>query len=292
MKISDILSERRSVSFEFYPPKEATGIPSVFRAIDRLKPYRPDFISVTYGAGGSTRAFTEEIAVGANEDPDLVVMAHITCSSQTKEDVHSVLKRLDAVGIENVIALRGDPPRDQPRFVPAVDGFAHATDLIQHIREGFDFGIAAACYPEGHPESPDLDSDLEYVKMKVDLGAELLITQLFYDNSDFYSFMEKVEKVNIRVPVVAGVLPVISASQARRFTAACGASIPPRLSDLLDRFADDDGAMRQAGVEYATEQVRDLWDNGVAGVHFYALNRSYSISGILNNLGIPGHSAE
>ena len=217
-------------------------------------------------------------------------MAHLTCVGQTKEEIHGVLERLDQAGIENVIALRGDPPRGETDFVPVDGGFEHATDLIRHIRQNFAFGVAGACYPEGHIEAVDLDSDLEYVKRKVDQGADFLITQLFYDNNCFFEYMDQVRKAGIDAPVVPGVLPILSAPQIRRFTALCGATIPPELDRQLDQHAEDDQAVRELGIEHATNQVRELWDSGVPGVHFYVLNRTYAISKILNNLGIPGHN--
>ena len=292
MKIRDILKTERTLSFEFYPPKEAEGIPAVFRAIGRLKEYRPSFISVTYGAGGSTRALTEEIAVRAKNETDTLVMAHLTCAGQAEDEVHDVLVRLESAGIENIIALRGDPPRGERRFVPAEGGFAHATDLIEHIKREFNFGIAAACYPEAHPESPDPSTDLKYTKRKVELGAEFLITQLFYDNEDFFTFVERARKSGITVPILAGVLPILSTRQIRRFAALCGATIPRRLDAQLERYADDDDAVRELGVEYSTRQVRELWGWGVQGIHFYVLNRSYSVSKILRNLNLPGHPAQ
>lgn len=294
MKIKDILKKERTVSFEFYPPRLADGIPAVLRAIDQLKVFCPNFVSITYGAGGTTRVFTEEITVQVKGEArgDLEVMAHLTCAAQTKEAVHSVLVRLDQAGIENVIALRGDPPRGESSFVPAQGGFRHATELIEHMRQNFQFGIAAACYPEGHPESPDLWTDVQYTKLKVDNGADFLITQLFYDNNDFFAFMDRAQRVGINVPILAGVLPIINTAQIRRFTDLCGAQIPPALDKQLDKFADDDSAVRELGVEYATEQVRELWGSGVPGIHFYALNRSYSISKILRNLGLLGHTGQ
>ena len=290
MKIKDVLKRQRTISFEFYPPKTADGIPAVLQAIQQLKVFDPDFVSVTYGAGGTTRAFTEEITVQVKREADLEVMAHLTCAAQTKEEVHGFLMRLEKAGIENVIALRGDPPRGQSNFVPAQGGFRHATELIAHMRRNFHFGIAGACYPEGHPESPDLRADIQYAKLKVDTGADFLITQLFYDNSHFFTFMDRAQQVRIAVPILAGVLPILSTVQIRRFTALCGVRIPPALDKQLDRFANDDAAVRELGVEYATAQVRELLDSGVPGVHFYALNRSYSISRILRNLGLPGHT--
>jgi methylenetetrahydrofolate reductase (NADPH) len=290
LKIKDILNSTRTISCEFFPPRSAEGIPGVFTTIDQLKAYQPDFVSVTYGAGGSTRAFTEEITTGIKNAAKLEVMAHLTCVAQTQEAVHGVLERLDGAGIENVIALRGDAPRGESEFVPAEGGFEHATDLIEHIRSNFQFGIAAACYPEGHTESLDPQSDLEYTKLKIDKGADFLITQLFYDNEDYFRFVDRAQAAGIDVPIIPGVLPILSTGQIRRFTSLCGAKIPPSLDEELDRFIDDDDAVRDLGVEYATNQVKELWDQGVPGIHFYVLNRTYSVSKILGNLKLTGHS--
>ncbi|MCH9016135.1 MAG: methylenetetrahydrofolate reductase [NAD(P)H] [Chloroflexi bacterium] len=289
MKIKDILKKTRPVSFEFFPPRTAEGIPAVLETLDGLKAYRPDFVSVTYGAGGSTRAFTEEITFEAKRTAGVEVMAHLTCVGQTKEEIHGVLERLEAEGVENIIALRGDPPRGTTEFVPVEGGFQHATDLLRHIKANFKFGVAAACYPEGHTESVDLDADLKYVKLKVDNGADFLVTQLFYDNRHYYDFVERARAGGIDVPIIPGVLPVLNTAQVRRFTALSGSEIPPALNKLLDKYADDDDSARDMGVEYATAQVRELWDSGVPGVHFYVLNRTYSVSRILDNLTIPGH---
>jgi methylenetetrahydrofolate reductase (NADPH) len=292
MKIRDTLRTKRTISFEFYPPKQPDGIPALFDAIGSLRAFRPNFVSVTYGAGGTTRALTEEIAVRIKRETDLEVMAHLTCAAQTREEVHGVLARLSQAGIENVIALRGDPPRGQSNFVPVEGGFAHASDLIEHIKRNFAFGIAAACYPEGHPESPDLETDLCYARLKVEKGADFLITQLFFDTGSFHEFVHRARKAGIGVPILAGILPILNTAQIRRFTSLCGAKIPPELDRQLDRYADDDSAVRELGIEYATRQVKELWDGGADGIHFYALNRSYSISRILTDLGLPEHTGE
>ncbi|MFQ6028898.1 MAG: methylenetetrahydrofolate reductase [NAD(P)H] [Dehalococcoidia bacterium] len=289
MKIKDILQERRTISCEFFPPRSAEGIPAVLRAIERVRDYNPDFVSVTYGAGGSTRGFTQEIIQWVKQETDLEAMAHLTCVAQTKEEVHGVLENLEGIGIENVIALRGDPPQGQENFVAAEGGFSHASELIDHIRANFQFGLAAACYPEGHTESPDLTSDIKYAKMKVDKGADFLISQLFFDNRDFFYYVDLAQKAGIDVPIIPGILPILNTAQIRRFTALCGAKIPPELDQELERLADNDEAVRELGVEHATKQVQELWDQGVPGVHFYVLNRSYSVSKILSNLGLPGH---
>ena len=289
MKIKDILQQKRTVSFEFFPPREADAVPGVVDVIKGLSRYNPDFVSVTYGAGGSTRAFTEEITVQLASETSLEVMAHLTCVAQSQDEVHGVLSRLGQAGIENVIALRGDRPPDMDADAVFPGEFSHATDLIRHIRQHFDMGIAGACYPEGHTESQDLATDLQYARMKQDLGADFLITQLFYNNSHYYDLLERAEKTGIEVPIVPGVLPILSTPQIRRFTSLCGATIPADLDQKLERFADDNRAVREIGVEHATKQVQDLWANGVPGVHFYVLNRSYSISRILQELRLDGH---
>jgi len=292
LKIKDILKKTRPISFEFFPPRHAEGIPAVLEALDELKPYCPDFVSVTYGAGGSTRAFTEEIILQIKHETGVEVMAHLTCVGQNKEEIDEVLQRLESEGVENIIALRGDPPKGTTEFVPVEGGFQHATDLLKHVKSNFKFGVAAACYPEGHTESVDLDTDLKYVKQKVDNGADFLISQLFYDNRYFFDFVDQARGEGIEVPIIPGVLPVLNAEQVRRFTKLSGSEIPPALDRLLDKYADNDASARDMGVEYATAQVRELWDSGVPGVHFYVLNRSYSVSRILDILRRPGHHRE
>ena len=292
MKISQILKTNRSISFEFFPPRNERGHRAFFRSLDRLSAFRPSFVSVTYGAGGSTKEVTEEMVVSVLRDTPHLPMAHLTCSAQTTREVDEVLRRLDAAGIENVIALRGDPPRGSDRFVPVEDGFAHSTDLIRHIRENYDLGVAGACYPETHPEAVSPESDLEYAKMKVDLGAEFLVSQLFFDNRDFFGFVDRARQAGIEAPIIAGIMPILSATQIRRMTALCGAGIPPALDEKLSRHEGDDDAVRELGIEQATRQVRELWDNGVDGVHFYVLNRARSVTRILRDLRLPGHEGE
>ena len=284
-----MLHEGRTISFEFFPPRNADGIPGVVDTIRELTAYCPDFVSVTYGAGGSTRQFTEEITISAKETAGVEVMAHLTCAGQTVEELDSVLHRLESAGIENVIALRGDPPRGESEFSAIEGGFSHASDLVSHIKANYEFGIAAACYPEGHTEAISLERDLEYAKLKVDNGADFLITQLFFDNDDYFDFADRAIGTGIDAPVVPGILPVLSGPQIRRFTGLCGSRIPDNLDAELDRLGDDDDSVRELGIEHAVKQVQGLWDAGVPGVHFYVLNRSYSVSRILDQLGIPGH---
>ena len=292
MKIRDILKERRTVSFEFFPPREADGVPGVIEVIKDLQRFNPDFVSVTYGAGGGTRAFTEEITMRLKAETALEVMAHLTCVAQTRPEVHGVLQRLQGAGVENVIALRGDRPADAETSGPGPDEFPHATDLITHIRDNFDFGVAGACYPQGHTESVDLETDIKYARMKQELGADFLITQLFYDNEYFFDFQERAVAAGITVPIIPGVLPILSTPQIRRFTSLCGATIPTELDEKLERYTDDNRAVREIGIEHATRQAEELWAHGVPGIHFYVLNRRYSVSHILSNLSIAEHTGD
>ena len=292
MKIRKILQQQRTISFEFFPPREADGVPGVVDVVKDLQRFNPDFVSVTYGAGGGTRAFTEEITMRLKAETDLDVMAHLTCVAQNRADVHGVLQRLQTAGIENVIALRGDRPPDLADTEPGPDEFPHATDLITHIQDNFNFGIAGACYPEGHTESDSLHTDIAYARMKQDLGADFLITQLFYDNAFFYDLLDRAAAAGINIPIIPGVLPILSTPQIRRFTSLCGATIPAELDARLERHADDNRAVREIGIEHATRQAEDLWASGVPGIHFYVLNRRYSVSHILEELNIDGHNGQ
>ena len=287
MKIPDIFkSGERSLSFEFFPPKTEDGIESLFRAIGRLKAYQPTHVSVTYGAGGSTRETTVGIVTRIKQETGLEPMCHVTCVAQTRDQVHDVLVRLERSGIENILGLRGDPPRGETEFVPEEGGFEYAADLIAYTRKTFPFGIGGACFPEGHVDSPDLETDVVYLKKKVDAGADFLVTQLFFDNADFFHLQERMERAGIKVPVVAGILPILSTPQIRRFTSYCGAQIPPSLDAELEKYVEDDQAARELGIDYATRQIEELWRNGVAGIHLYSLNRSYSASKILDSLDL------
>ncbi len=288
MKIRDILATgRRTISFEFFAPKTDQGVESLFRAIRRLDAHRPDFVSVTYGAGGSTRDQTVDLVSRIKAETGLETMAHVTCVAQTREDVHAVLTQLDELGIDNVLALRGDPPRGQDTFVPVEGGFRYASEVITHIRRRFDFGVGAACFPEVHPESVDVASDMAHLKEKVDSGADYLITQLFFDNRDFFDFIDRARAVGIRVPVLAGILPILATAQIRRFASLCGATIPPALDRELEKYVEDDNGARELGVEYAARQVEELWRAGVDGIHFYTINRSHSVSRVLDAVGLP-----
>lgn len=256
----------------------------LFETVARLRGYEPAYVSVTYGAGGSTRRLTVELVRRIKREAGLEAMAHLTCVGSTREDLASVLDELQQAGIDNIIALRGDPPRGQSAFVATEGGFSHASELIAFIRARYDFCLAAACYPEKHPEAPSLAADLQYLKAKVDAGADVLITQLFFDVADYFRFVESARALGVEVPIVPGVMPITNLSQVKRFTALCGATIPTPLLARLEAAGDDSEAVQAIGVEHATEQCRALLDGGAPGIHFYTLNRSRATVDILDRL--------
>ena len=290
MKISEMLAERRTLSFEFFPPPGRSGIPNVFETMKRLRAYGPDFVSVTHSPDAARRPLSEEVAARAETATGATVMAHLTCIGRTRAEVATVLEELSASGVENVIALRGDPPRNDPDFDEANGEFESAVDLVAFIKSRFDMCVAAACYPEGHPDAADLQSDVEHAKRKADAGADLFITQLFFDNADYFGFLNRTQQVGITVPVIPGLLPFIGARQIRRFTRITGARIPVALDEQIARHEDDDAAVTKLGVEHTTAQLRELLDAGIPGVHFYALNRTHSVSRVLESVGIAARS--
>lgn len=289
MKIIDILSDKQTISFEFFPPRRAEGIPDVVEKMKMLSAYTPDFISVTYGAGGSTQGFTEELSRIAKADLNLEVMSHITCVGQTTEEIDHILSRLKSSNIDNIIGLRGDPPKGSYKFIPTVGGFQYASELINHINNKFEFCVAAAAYPESHTESTSIDTDIEHLKEKVDMGVDFLITQLFFDNDYYFNFVERARKAGIQIPIIPALLPILNASQIRRFTTLCGASIPEQLNNKLTKIEDDDDQVIQLGIQYASQQAENLLSNKVPGVHFYVLNKNYSVQKILKNLNLVPH---
>lgn len=283
MKIAERYGQGTPVfSFEFFPPKTDQGAENLMQTVADLKSsVEPDFVSVTYGAGGSTRDRTHEIVTRIQGELGTPAMAHQTCVAATKDDIARNVERLLASGIENVLALRGDPPADEGGFVPPSDGFAHATDLIAYIADRFDVSIGAACYPETHPESTGVDDDLRWTKEKVDRGARFLVTQLFFDNTDYFGFVERARAAGIESPIVPGIMPITNVAQVQRFTKMCGARIPEGLLDRLRPVQDDPGAVMAIGLEHAIEQCRGLLAGGAPGLHFYTLNKSHATRGIL-----------
>ena len=289
MNISRLFDSKKVIySLEVFPPKKTTSIDTIYNTLYGLRGLRPDFISVTYGAGGSPsqKQKTCEIASMIRSEYGIEPVSHLTCVGSTKESVRSFLDQLKASGVSNVLALRGDKTPEND-----VIDFKHADDLTRFIRE-YDgsFNVIGACYPEGHCEAASLDEDIENLKRKVDAGATHLISQLFFDNGQFYNFMDKVEKAGIRVPIEAGIMPVVNKSQIERTVSMCGASFPVKFSKMINKYADDPTALKDAGIAFATEQIIDLINNDVRGIHLYTMNRvevatriTESISNILTS---------
>ena len=285
MKITDKLSAKTpAFSFEFFPPKDQAGVERLFETVARLQAYDPAYVSVTYGAGGSTRRMTVDLVTRIKREVGLEAMAHLTCVGGTREEISSVLDQLQEGGIHNVLALRGDPQQGETTFVRSEGGFGYASELTAFIRERYDFCLAGACYPESHPESPSAAQDLENLKRKVLAGAELLVTQLFFDSKDYFSFVARARAAGIRVPIIAGIMPITNLSQVKRFTALCGAKIPGPLLARLEAAGNDLALVQQLGVEHATAQCRELIDGGAPGIHFYTLNRSPATVDVLDRL--------
>jgi methylenetetrahydrofolate reductase (NADPH) len=274
-------------SFEFFPPKTDDGVAQLFATLRDLAELKPGFVSVTYGAGGSTRQRTLELVSAIKRETGIEAMAHLTCVGHGRAELREILGRFRDAGIENVLALRGDPPKDQSSFVPAPDGFSHGSELAAFIRdEGFGFCVGGACYPEGHLESPTLVDDLAHLKTKVDAGVSFLITQLFFDNAFYFHFVERARAAGITCPIVPGIMPITNFEQIDRFTRMCGATIPMKLRLQLEKRKDDPDAVLQLGVAHATVQCVDLLANGAPGIHFYTLNRSRASRMIMTALSL------
>jgi len=274
-----------SFSLEFYTPQTPAGWRSLWRTIETLREFRPRYVSVTYGAGGSQRGATFDAVAQIKRDFGIEAMAHVTCLSHTRDELRGIFAKLRDAGIENVIALRGDRPRDEPDFRPPDGALGHATELMRFLRgEGFDFCLAGAAYPEMHPESPDRATDLLHTRMKVEAGATVLITQLFFDNAFYFDFIERVRRAGITVPVIPGIMPIVDVAQIRRITQGCGATIPARLENELQRCDTPEAALT-LGVRWATMQCVELLERGAPGIHFYTLNRSPATRMVLEALG-------
>ena len=285
MRISDILrTDRRAVSFEFFPPKDDAGFTALFETIEALKALDPSYVSVTYGAGGSTRRKTVELVKRIKHEIGIESMAHLTCVGANRDEIGSVLGDLAAAGLENVLPLRGDPPKGESEFVPTPGGFRYASELVAFIRERHSFCLGGACYPEKHPEAPSAEDDLDNLKRKVDAGVDFLITQLFFDNDDYLRFRERAVGAGIRVPILAGIMPILNVKQIKRFTRMCGASLPDALRQKIEAVEDDAEAVRQIGIYHATRQCEDLLRDGVPGIHFYTLNRSTATRAIYQSI--------
>jgi methylenetetrahydrofolate reductase (NADPH) len=293
MHIQDIFRDHPTTfSFEFFPPKTEAASEELFGTIARLQALRPSFVSVTYGAGGSTRERTHDLVVRIRRETDLTAVSHLTCVCHTLDEMTAILDRYAASGIENVLALSGDVPRNLPDYDRGRDAFRYAEQLVRFIRsrpnapDRRSFGVGVAGFPEGHPGTPNRLLEMDFLKRKVDAGADYICTQLFFDNRDFYDFRERCELAGIKVPIVAGIMPITSKSgMVRMAELALGARVPARLLRAVGRCADDE-AVARVGTHWATEQCRDLLDNGVRGIHFYTLNRSDATRQIYENLGV------
>ena len=286
MKLSTILnSNRPTLSFEVFPPKQDTGFAEVEAAVREIAKLRPSFMSVTYGAGGSTNRATLAIAEEINRNLGVPTLAHLTCVGATKESIAEKAAAFHAAGIENIMALRGDLPVGDTAEENAPRDFPHAVDLVRELREsGFDFCIGGACYPEVHPESADQKTDILFLKEKVNAGCDFLTTQMFFDNNMLYNFLYKIREAGISVPVVAGIMPITNAGQIRRAIKLSGAMVPQRFRALVDRFGENPAAMKQAGIAYATDQIIDLLANGVEHIHVYSMNKPDVAATIAGNL--------
>ncbi|MFL5821413.1 MAG: methylenetetrahydrofolate reductase [NAD(P)H] [Solirubrobacteraceae bacterium] len=286
MRIDQILatSDEPVFSFEFFPPKTEEGESRLQETLRTLRVLEPSFVSVTYGAGGSTRERTVELTKWIKRELGIEAMAHLSCVGTTREQLIEILDQVQAAGIDNVLALRGDPPRGETEWRPTPGGLSYSTELARLITERYDFCIGAACFPEVHPEAPDLAHDIRFLKEKIAAGARFLITQLFFDNELYFDFMVEARAAGIDLPIVPGIMPITNVDQIKRFTAMCGASIPPALLAQLELRADDPDAVMQLGVAYATLQCADLLRRGAPGVHFYTLNRSPATRAIVSAL--------
>ena len=285
MKIIDMFNKKRPViSFEIFPPRPDVPLDRIYDQLESFEALSPDYISVTYGAGGSWKGRTLEIASRIKKLHNIESMAHFTCVGHTKEEIDNMLKAMHESGLENILALRGDPPADQPDFDFGRSAYKYAYELIQHIRRVNDFCVAAAAYVEGHVDSRRLSEDLAHLKEKVDTGVDFLITQLFFDNRLFFDFIEKARAKGIECPVAAGIMPIFKADQIKSIALKSGCSIPARVVLMMDKYQNDPEDMRKAGIEYASYQIRELIGEGVDGIHLYTMNRPKSTREIMDNI--------
>jgi methylenetetrahydrofolate reductase (NADPH) len=284
MRISEALATQRPFfSFEFFPPKDDAGSRALFATIAALAPLRPAFVSITYGAGGSTRARTVALAKEIQHEIGLTVVAHVTCIGADRSELRALFDDLARSGIENVLALRGDPPTGS-QFVASPGGFSHASELIAMLHRNYDFCIGAACYPEKHLEAATFEEDLRNLKIKADAGADFLVSQLFFDNAHYFEFERRARAAGIDLPMLPGLMPITNFAQIQRFVAMCGATIPPKLSVEMDARRDDHKAVEDLGVAYASMQALGLLQAGSPGIHFYTLNRSPATRAIVSSL--------
>ncbi len=289
MKITEFYQNSKpAISFEFFPPKTAEAEEKLFETVTQLKSLNPSFVSVTYGAMGTTRANTLRIVTKIKNEIGIEAAAHLTCVGHTRDEIETVLGDLLASGVENIVALRGDPPKGETEFKPVPHGFRYAAELVRFIRNrpkfSKAFALAVAGYPETHIECRDKVKDLDHLKQKVDHGADAVITQLFFDNKDYFDFVERARKAGIKIPIVPGIMPVTQGPQIQRFASMCGAKIPAEMEKSISRLGDDQASVEKYGIDYATRQCQELIRNKVPGIHFYTLNKSNATQQITSNL--------
>jgi methylenetetrahydrofolate reductase (NADPH) len=285
MKIGDIIKKRgSSLSFEFFPPKDERGEARLFQTIARLEAFAPTFVSATYGAGGGTLKNTSNVVGRIQRETSLTAMPHLTCVDQSKSELRKILEDYKKQGIDNVLALRGDPPQGSDKFVAPEDGFCYGIDLVTLAVDVGGFSIGVAVYPEGHAESPSLEMDMYYAKQKIDAGADFAITQMFFDNGYFYRFLERAEKAAITIPIIPGIMPISDLEKIKRFSQMSGATLPAKIVRRFEKAGAAEAA--KVGVEVATEQCADLLGHGVRYFHFYTLNQAEAVSQIVSNLGL------
>lgn len=269
-------------SFEFFPPKDDEAVEALMRTVADLRDaHHPDFVSVTYGAGGSTRSRTREMVTRIQDELSLTAMAHLTCVGHTREEIAEIVDTWVSAGVQNILALRGDPPKGEVTFTRPEGGFGHANELIAFLRERYDCDIGGACYPEVHPEALNAKDDLSWALAKQESGARFLITQLFFDNADYFGFVERARAAGVTIPITPGIMPVTNVAQVRRFTKMCGARIPEDLVERLRKVQDEPALVMATGIEHAILQCRGLIEGGAPGVHFYTLNKSHATRSIL-----------
>jgi methylenetetrahydrofolate reductase (NADPH) len=287
MKIADIIKGKRaSISFEFFPPKDKAGEDRLFTNITKLEALHPDFVSVTYGAGGGSLKNTRNVVLRLKKETSLVPMPHLTCIDQSERDLKAILEDYRKNGIENILALRGDPPEGSEKFTPHPEGYCYAKDLVKLAASMSAFSIGVACYPEGHCESPSLEMDMVYTREKIEAGADFAMTQMFFDNMYFYNFLERAIGAGIRVPIIPGIMPITDFGKIRGFAQKCGATIPERAITRFEKVISNREETRKLGIELATEQCADLLAHGVNNIHFYTLNQSATVLQIVNNLDL------
>lgn len=285
MRIIELFKQKKPViAFEIFPPKPDVPLETVYNHLEQFEALKPDYISVTYGAGGSQKGRTLEIAARIKNLNHIESMAHFTCVGHTKDEIDTMLTSMHELGLENILALRGDPPTNQPEFDFSKNVYSYAYELIDHVRKINNFCIASAAYVEGHADSKRLSEDILNLKKKVDAGTDFLITQLFFDNRLFYDFIEKAKSAGIHCPIAAGIMPIFKADQIKSITAKSGCSIPAKLVLMMDKYHENPEDMRKAGIEYASLQIRELIENDVDGIHLYTMNRPKSTAEILQGL--------